>query len=186
MKSETQLKFKRKVLNVTVYNNDLGVIKEVREIELKKGISEIQITDIAQMIDPTSVNIKFNGAVLEQNFQYDLVSSSKILTKYIDKDITLIGDNTISGKLLSVSSENIVLQNNNGGLTLLPKFKDYRISVGSLPEGLITKPTLVWMLNSKAAGKQDIELFYQTSHMEWHAEYVAILNQTDTKADLHS
>ncbi|MBI5324778.1 MAG: hypothetical protein HZB41_05815, partial [Ignavibacteriae bacterium] len=159
--------FERGPLNVTVYNSDLGVIKDIRKIDLKKGISNIKVTDVAERIDPTSVHIKFNGTVIEQNYQYDLVSISKILEKYIDKDITLTSDkNTIKGQLLSIG--NIVLKKEDGSLLMLPKIDDYQIAVGALPEGLITKPTLVWTLESGASGKQDVEITYQTSGLNWH------------------
>ncbi|NTV47121.1 MAG: DUF4139 domain-containing protein, partial [Chlorobiales bacterium] len=69
---------------------------------------------------------------------------------------------------------------------MIPNAGDYQISVGSLPEGLITKPTLVWKVQSKKSGKQDIEVQYQTSGMNWHAEYVAVLNNDDTKLDLNA
>jgi hypothetical protein len=175
-----------KSLNVTVYNNDLGVIRDVREIEFKNRTETIRITDVAEKIDPTSVHIKLNGTVLEQNYQYDLANMWKIMSKYIDKEITLIGDNVITGTLLSVSPANIVLRNKDGGLLMLPKYEQYRVSVSALPEGLITKPTLVWMIEPDGAGKQDVELSYQTSGMNWHAEYVAVLNEDDTKMDLNA
>ena len=71
----------QKSLSVTVYNQNLGVVRDVRNIDIKSGISKIAITDVAQSIDPTSVHIKLNGEVLEQNYQYDLVSLNKILAK---------------------------------------------------------------------------------------------------------
>lgn len=178
----------QKSLNVTVYNSDLGVIKEVRSIDLNKGISQIKITDVAENIDPTSVHIKFDGSVLEQNYQYDLVSMTKILKKYLDKKITLLDEkgNLLEGTLLTSSSDQIVLKKSDGGLMLLPNIVKYRIDVGNLPEGLITKPTLIWSINSNKSGNQDVELSYHTSGMNWHAEYVAILNNNDTKADLNA
>jgi hypothetical protein len=175
--------YERNALNVTVYNSDLGVIKDVRVVELKKGISNIKVTDVAERIDPTSVHIKFKGTVIEQNYQYDLVSLTKILEKYIEKDITLTSEhNTIKGKLLSMG--NIVLRKDDGSLLMLPKLDGYQIAVGALPEGLITKPTLVWTLESDATGKQNIEITYQTSGLNWHTEYVALLNENDTRMDL--
>lgn len=175
-------------LAVTVYNANLGVIKDHRKIELKSGLSNISVTDVAQFIDPTSVHIKLNGEVIEQNYQYDLVSLDKIVQKYIDKDVQLISETSelIEGKLLAAASGQIVLQKKDGGLVMLPNLIKYRFSVGSLPEGLITKPTLVWLVNSKSSGRQDVEISYQTSGMSWHAEYVAVLNSTDTKLDLNS
>ncbi len=82
----------QKSLSVTVYNQNLGVIKDVREIEISSGNSEIKITDVAQQIDPTSVHIKLDGEVIEQNYQYDLVSLDKILRKFINQNIRLISE----------------------------------------------------------------------------------------------
>jgi len=178
----------QKQIAVTVYNNNLGVVKDVREINLKSGLSQISITDVAKLIDPTSVHIKLDGEVIEQNYQYDLVSLDKILHKYIDKDIRLVSESNelVEGKLLSAQGNQIVLETNNSGLLMIPNVSKYRFSVGSLPEGLITKPTLVWQVNSNNSGNQVVELSYQTQGMDWHAEYVAVLNEDDTKLDLNS
>ena len=178
----------QKSVAVTVYNSDLGVVKDLRTIDIKSGTSQIAITDVAQFIDPTSVHIDLDGEVIEQNYQYDLVSLDKILQKYIDKDVQLIGENSelIEGKLLSSFGGQIVLQKKEGGLLMLPNVSKYRFSVGTLPEGLITKPTLIWTVNAPKSGKQDVEISYQTSGMNWHAEYVAVLNSDDTKLDLNS
>ena len=102
----------QKQLAVTVYNSNLGVVKDVREINLKSGLSTVSITDVAKLIDPTSVHIKFNGEVIEQNYQYDLVSIDKILQKYIDKDISLVSEanELVEGKLLSAMGGQIVLE----------------------------------------------------------------------------
>jgi hypothetical protein len=177
----------QKSLSVTVYNQNLGVVRDVRNIDLKSGVSNIAITNVAQSIDPTSVHIKLNGEVLEQNYQYDLVSLDKILQKYVDNNIRLIGNNNeiIEGTLLSSNVGQIVLRKPDGGLLMLPNSGNYRFSVGSLPEGLITKPTLLWMVNTPKSGKQNVEISYQTTGMNWHAEYVALLNNNDTKIDLN-
>ena len=177
-----------KSIAVTVYNNNLGVIKEIRNLELSKGLSTVAITDVAQMIDPTSVHIKLNGEVIEQNYQYDLVGLGKILSKYLDKTIRLTSKEgeMIEGTLLSASGNSIVLQKSGGGLLMIPNFNEYQISVESLPEGLITKPTLIWTVDSPKSGNEDVEISYQTGGMNWHAEYVAVLNDKDTKLDLKS
>ncbi len=177
-----------KSVKVTVYNSNLGVVKEIRSVDIPEGLSSISITDVAQYIDPTSVHIKLKGTVLEQNYQYDLVSMNKILQKYIDKEIELISEKgeLIEGTLLSSYGNQTVIKKKEGGLLLLPDISDYRFSVGALPEGLITRPTLVWQVKSKDSGKQDVEVSYQTSGMNWHAEYVAVLNEDDTKLDLNS
>jgi len=178
----------QKSVAVTVYNSNLGVVKDLRTININSGTSQIAVTDVAQFIDPTSVHISLNGEVIEQNYQYDLVSLDKILQKYIDKEIQLIGGNSelIEGRLLSSFGGQIVLEKKEGGLLMLPNVSKYRFSVGTLPEGLITKPTLLWTVNSPKSGRQDVEISYQTSGMNWHAEYVAVLNSGDTKLDLNS
>jgi hypothetical protein len=177
-----------KSLFVTVYNDNLGVIRDIRSIDIKKGTSKIELSDVAQQIDPTSVHIKLNGEVLEQNYQYDLVSLDKILQKYVDRNIELIDDKgeVVQGKLLSSSAGQIVLQKKDGGLVMIPNVSKYRFSVGELPDGLITKPTLIWLVNSPSSGNQDVEVSYQTGGMKWHAEYVAVLNKDDSKLDLNS
>jgi hypothetical protein len=178
----------QKEIAVTVYNSDLGVIKDLRSMNINSGTSQIKLTDVAKLIDPTSVHIKLDGEVVEQNYQYDLVSMDKILQKYIDKEIKLFSESgeMISGSLLSVLGSQIVLKKNDGGLLMLPNTSKYRVSVEALPEGLITKPTLVWMVNSNSSGKQDVEITYQTRGMNWHAEYVAVINEDDTQTDLNS
>lgn len=178
----------QKKIAVTVYNNNLGVVKDVREVDLESGLSKVSITNVAKLIDPTSVHIKLDGEVIEQNYQYDLVSLDKILQKYVDKKVSLVGENDdfIEGTLLSSLGSQVVLQTKEGGLLMIPNVNKYRFTVGSLPEGLITKPTLVWQVNSNTSGKQDIELSYQTRGMNWHAEYVAVLNKDDSKLDLNA
>jgi hypothetical protein len=146
------------------------------------------MNDVSELIDPTSVHIKFNGTVLEQNYQYDLASLSKILNKYIDKEISLISKEgkTFDGVLVSAAGAGIVLKRKDGGLIMLPSVQDYQIYVSALPEGLITIPTLVWKLEAKTAGSQDVEVSYQTSGMEWHTEYVAVLNDKDNGMSFNS
>lgn len=178
----------QKTVAITVYNNNLGVVKDLRTIDIAAGTSIIKLTDVAQYIDPTSVHIGLNGEVLEQNYQYDLVSIDKILKKYLDKNIQLINEKgeLLEGILLTANSNQIVLKKKDGGLLMLPNTNKYQISVGELPEGLITKPTLVWMVNSPKSGEQDVEVSYQTSGMNWHAEYVVVLNKDDDRLDLNS
>lgn len=177
-----------KSLSVTVYNQNLGVVKDVRTLDITSGKSQIKITDVAQQIDPTSVHINLDGEVLEQNYQYDLVSLDKILRKFVNQNIRLIGENNeiVEGKLLSALGGQIVIQKSEGGLVMLPNVSKYRFSVDYLPEGLITQPTLVWDVNSNSSGKQDVKISYQTGGMNWHAEYVAVLNKNDDALDLNS
>lgn len=172
--------------SITIYNNYFGVVNELRTVQLQKGINTLKITDIPSQIIPTSVNIILNGSVLEQNYQYDLVSMNSLLNRFIDKDITIIGDNkSFSGKLLSTNGNEIVLQTNDKILTI-PNINDYRIELQNLSEGLVTKPTLVWQVMSNTNGNQDIKLSYMTSSINWHAEYVGVLDKDEKSMSFSS
>ncbi len=172
--------------SITIYNSGIGVVNEERTAELPKGISKLEITDVPKSIEPTSVHIKLNGVVFEQNFQYDLVSMSKLLEKYIDKNITVSNkEQNFSGKLLSISDNQIVISSQDG-LKVFPNIENYQISVPNLPAGLLTKPTLVWKIQSSESGKQNINLSYTTSGISWDAQYVAVLNEKDDAMSFNS
>jgi hypothetical protein len=184
-------------VSVTIYNQDLGLIKDVRELEFQKGRSVIRFTDVASQIDPTSVHFKpINSSdkvsILEQNYQYDLVSSTKILQKYIDREIELFTASegptqegkSYKGKLLSYSNDNVTLRESNGAIRIVRLDEVRDLYFPTLPEGLITKPTLVWLLDSQVSGKKKAEVSYLTSGINWHAEYVAVVDQRDQNLEL--
>ena len=182
----TLISQEQKALDITIYNNNFGVVKDVREFELNKGNSTINFRDIPEMIDASSVKIHFDGTIIEQNYRYDLASMQKILEKYIDKNITLKNkDEQISGKLINAGTQ-IVIQKQGGGLIMIPDIQNYNFYVDELPAGFITKPTLVWELNSNKAGKQNIDVTYHTGGLAWEAQYVALLNKDDSKISLNS
>lgn len=182
---------------VTIYNQDLGLVKDVRELEFQKGKSVIKFTDVAAQIDPTSVHFKpveptDQIAILEQNYQYDLVSSTKILEKYLDKEIELFTkaggqsgqDKSYKGQLLSYSPDNLTIKESDGAIRIVRLNEVRDMYFPSLPEGLITKPTLVWLLDSQVSGKRKAEVSYLTSGINWHAEYVAVVDQLDQNLEL--
>ncbi|MFP4543607.1 MAG: DUF4139 domain-containing protein [Candidatus Kapaibacterium sp.] len=174
-------------ISITIYNENYGVIKETRKMEIPKGRSEIMLADVPSEIIPASVFIELNGSVLEQNYRYDLASLFTILQRYIDKEVTLVrGGQPVTGKLLSVGDNNIVLQKEDGSLDMFTDTDDTRVLAGALPEGLITKPALQWLVESKSGGKQDVELSYHTKGMSWQAEYILVLNEDDTRAGLNA
>ncbi len=181
----------QKELYITIYNNNLGLVKDIREISLAKGISELQFMDVAERINPTTVHIKSlvdpnSLSVLEQNYEYDLLNPTKLLDKYVGQQVKLIDKNYYTGEekiydatLLSNNEGTIYkigdeIHINPSGRVILPK----------IPENLIAKPTLVWMLNNTLKGKQKVEASYLTDGIGWKADYVATLNKDDTKADL--
>lgn len=170
---------------LTVYNQNLALVREGRSLEFQKGINRMNLTDVAASIDPTSVHFKLRSAdkieLLEQNYQYDLVSSEKILQKYLGNtvDITMKNGDVVSGKFLSLSSGYMVLLLADGAVRLVNAQEMLSVSAPKLPEGLIVTPTLEWLIASDVSGKRDAEISYLTSNISWHAEYIAQLDKDD-------
>jgi len=180
-------------VEITVYNQDLGLIKDRRLIEFKNGVNIIKFTDVASLIDPTSVHFKAltyedKVRIQEQNYEYDLVSASKLLEKYIDKGIQVITkDNQLyEGLLLSFDSNQLILSKSElkGPISMVSRENVRDIKFPELPQGLITKPTLIWNIISEISNKDLCELSYLTKGMSWHADYVAVIDKEDKKLDL--
>jgi hypothetical protein len=175
---------------VTVYNNDLALVKQVRSLSIKKSDLPLKFTDVAAKLIPTSVHLRSlsgnkNFRILEQNFEYDLVSASKILEKYIDHPIEIVRENgeLISGILLSKSGSSLVLKTDKG-IKINPWNDKMTVNVKELPEGLITRPTLIWDLAGIKDGNEKLEVSYLTNGMSWETEYVGVLNEKSSQIQL--
>lgn len=155
-----------------------GIVKQTREVELGDRRSTVRFTDVAAYIDPTTVSFTSltdpDGThVLEQNFEFDLVSTAKLMERYIDKTVTfwqVRGDTTqsITGKLLSTTG-GIVLQDEDGSVQVINGYVN--VHFPELPGGLITKPTLVWDVLTDNPGPQRVRTTYETKGMTWWADY---------------
>ncbi len=160
-----------------------AMVRDERAIKLDNGRSTIKFTDVAALIDPTTVTFASltepRTRVVEQNFQFDLVSTQKLLLKYIDKPITVertVGNQsmTVSGTLLS-ALDGLVLKTNDGAIQTIPNYTSVRFP--ELPGGLNTRPTLVWDIQSPRAGEQRARVTYQTGGITWWADYNLIFNE---------
>lgn len=178
-------------LTVTVYNDGRGLVKDVRELNFKKGADTVKITDVAASLDPTSVRFeplvrKNDIDLLEQNFEFDLIGSEKLLNKYLDRNIDLVtkDQKTFSGKLLSYTGGQYVLSVPAGGIKVVNASEVVNISMPELPSGFYTRPTLVWLFSSRYAGKEKCQVSYLAGNLGWHAEYVALVNATDDRLSL--
>jgi hypothetical protein len=179
-------------LSLTVYNQDLGLVRDVRRMDVPQGTGWIQFRDVPALIDPTSVHLKAADGqtlgVLEQNFRYDLVSSDKVLERYLDQDVRVVMEEgrLYEGKLLSAQGGELVLQNNasEGGVLVLTREKVTDIQFPTLPEGLITRPTLAWLVTGGTGVRRSLEVGYLTGGLNWHAEYVAVVSPGDDALDL--
>ena len=177
---------------VTIYNEDLGLIKQIRTVDIRKSELPLRFTDVAAKLIPTSVHLRAvdggkNFQVIEQNFEYDLVSSDKILEKYIDHPVQVIKENgeLIQGNLLSKHGKSLVIKTDDG-IKIIPWNDKMSVSVKELPEGLITRPTLIWEITDYKEGKQDLEVSYLTGGMGWQAEYVGVLNEKSSLINIEA
>src|SRR4030043_1130342 len=176
---------------VTIYNSNVGLVKDTRVIELKPGIHELKFMDVAGKIDPTTVHIKslINGSsinVLEQNYEYDLLSPQKLLEKFVGQTVQLATFNPETKKEEIVDA---ILLSTQGGNIFQIGDKIHighygRILLSKIPKNLIPKPTLVWTLENRLSRPQKLEASYLTSGINWKADYVAVLNKLDTMTDL--
>ncbi len=178
---------------VTIYNNDLGLIRQNCDVSLIKGISEFQIEGVSSKILTASVKISFpklknKVEVLEQNYLYDLVSSEKLFNKYVGESIIYRMENgdKIKGILLSYAHDKIIVQLENGEIKISSVDKILEYNFPALPEGLILKPTLQWLINSKHKGNTKADLSYLTNGIKWNAEYVLVLKENDSDFSLSS
>ena len=181
----------RKEVSITVYNQNFGLVREVRNVSLGNGKVALEFQDVASRIQPETVHIKsLSGAaslsVLEQNYRYDVMSPAKLLEKHVGKKVNLYRYNEklgkeqkYSAKLLSVASGTPVYKINGEVTYGFPG----RVAFPSVPQNLIAKPTLVWLLGSRRA-QQKLEVTYLTRSLNWKADYVFVLNDKDTAGDL--
>ena len=177
-------------LALTVYNQGTALVRDRRQFDLDQGVNELRFGEVAASIDPTSVLFTSltdprGTSVLEQNFEFDLVGAAALLEKYLDQEIRVVTqDGTLySGRLLSGRGD-IILQDEGGKVTVVGADDIQEFSFPALPEGLITKPTLVWKLMAPRSGRQEVEITYLTGGVSWQADYVVRLAGDDRAIDL--
>lgn len=189
---------------LTVYNQGFGLVKEVRSLNLRQGRQTVAIEDVASMIEPASVSIHSltdpdSFSVFEQNYQFDLISPTAILNKSVGgrvRFVRTIGNqrDVLEGTLISAPTaivgtpeggniqtyNGMVIRTDDGRIVLNPTGE---VEVTEVPKGLISKPTLLWDIEAKRGGDNNVELSYLTQGMRWDADYVFTLGDAN-KADL--
>lgn len=193
--------------SLTIYNQNFGLVKDIRSLTLSEGLNDVRFEDVASQIDPTTVSFQSLTApnsvtVREQNYQYDLIDTNTILAKSVGKPVKFKqflpggGISEISGTLLNsplvtvadphggtaTRHQGLVVKT-DAGVVLNPAGQ---VELAELPSGLIAKPSLLWKLEAGKGGEHKTEIAYQTAGMNWHADYVAVVNKDDTQADLTS
>jgi hypothetical protein len=174
---------------VTIYNENLALIKDQRKIQLKGG--QLAFRDVSARMRPETALLKSltnpgKLQVIEQNFDFDLLTPQKLLEKYVGKSVTVISTNPATG--IELSEQALVLSANNGVVLKIGERIESgipgRIVYPDVPVNLRDRPTLVMSLNNHGAELQEVELSYLTGGLGWKADYVVELNSADDKLDL--
>ena len=162
-----------------------AIVRHDRSFDLRRGLHPLRVTDVAGLIDPTTVTFHSlddpRTRVLEQSFQFDLVSQARLLQRYLGQRITVEqprGDfvELLEGTLIG-ASDGLTLQLDDGSVQAVRHYGNIRFP--DLPGGLNTRPTLEWLLDSPAGGAQDTRISYETGGMTWWADYNIVLDESD-------
>jgi len=176
---------------VTIYNEDLALVRDQRQVTLPQGTVALALREVSARIRPETAllrSLTYPGglAILEQNFDFDLLTPQKLLEKYVGKEVQLVRTHPESGEdrfetaRVLAANDGVVLQIGDRIETGVPG----RLVFPDVPVNLRDRPTLVVSLDNAKAGQQTIELSYLTGGLGWRADYVAELNPEDTALDL--
>ncbi|MCC6486032.1 MAG: DUF4139 domain-containing protein, partial [Candidatus Hydrogenedentes bacterium] len=174
---------------ITAYNNGLALVRDTRKVALPTGEVSLQFMDVAQQIRPETVSLQSASTpgsvgILEQNYEYDLISPSKLMEKYVGKKVWL---QNFHNDIKLGRTEADLLSTNEGpvykvGNEIYLGFPG-NVVLPEIPENLIAKPSLIWMLSNEQA-EQTLEVTYLTNGVSWQADYVVTLAKNDASLDL--
>jgi len=178
-------------VGITIYNTDLALVRDRRHVALPQGESRLALRDVSARIQPETALLQSVGnpgriGVIEQNFNYDLLSPQKLLEKYVGRDVDVYHVDRRTGER---RRERARVLSTNGGVVLryadrIETSVDGTLAFPSLPADLRDRPTLVTDVTNASAGDQDVELTYLTSGLNWKADYTAELSPNDDRIDL--
>ncbi len=180
----------RQSVSITVYNQNFGLVREVRDLSLGVGRVALEFRDVAAQIQPETVHIRSlrrdDGlVVLEQNYQYDLLNPQKLLEKYVGRTVKVYRYNERTGRDEEFEAE--VLSVNQGTILRIGNEITFnfpgRFAFPEIPDNLIAKPTLVWLVETDRE-QERVEVSYLTQSLNWKSDYVFVVNDDDTQGDL--
>ena len=177
-------------LAVTVYNSDIALVRDVRNIRLGRGASDLRFMDIAATVNPATVHFRSLSdpsrvSVLEQNYEYDLLEPEKLLHKYVGRDVTLI--RPVDGKYEEVKAH---LLSFNGapvwriGNEIVTGMHADHMRFPELPDSLYSRPTLIWTLQNDGGTSHRVEASYLAGKLSWNADYVLTVGRDDKAGDV--
>jgi len=181
-------------LAVTVYNSNIALVRDVRQLQLPTGTFRLKFMDIAATVNPATVHFRSltepdKVGVLEQNYEYDLLEPNKLLNKYVGKEVTLVRSYMENNTTKREEIKAILLANNNGpvwkiGNDIVTGLYGESYRFPEVPANLYDRPTLLMSLENSGARKQTIETSYLANNLSWNADYVLTVARDDKAADL--
>jgi hypothetical protein len=181
-------------LAVTVYNSNIALIRDVRQLQLPSGGFRLKFEDIAATVNPATVHFRSLNepdkvSVLEQNYEYDLLEPAKLLNKYVGKEVTLVRSYMENNTTKHEEIKAILLANNNGpvwkiGNDIVTGLYGESYRFPEVPANLYDRPTLLMSLENSGSRKQNIEASYLANNLSWNADYVLTVGREDKAADL--
>jgi len=181
-------------LAVTVYNSDIALVRDVRNLQLSRGTSELRFMDIAATVNPATVHFRSLSeparvSVLEQNYEYDLLEPDKLLRKYVGRDVTLVRVRQDAGVTREEEVKAHLLSYNNGpvwqiGNEIITGMHADHIRFPELPANLYVRPTLIWTIDNRGALRHRVEASYLAGKLSWNADYVLTVARDDKAADI--
>lgn len=181
---------KQRDLSLSIYNDNIALVRDRRQFTIKSGTSELRFTDVAATTEPTSVRLRSLGKrsidVLSQDFRYDLATADRLLERYLNRDVEIVStnDQIKRGTLLSYDPTSIVLRETPGTVLVMNRAEIRHVALREPAEGLITRPSLVWRIRSNGAGEEPLEVSYLANAISWRADYVATLEPNLKGLDL--
>lgn len=178
-------------VSLTLYNDDLALIEEIRSLDPGTGRSKLEFKDVSAMIRPETVVLTAPDiAVVEQNFDYDLLTPDKLMQKAIGQDVEIVRVNPGSGE--QVREKATVLATNNGVVLRVGKNIEVlradnvptRVIFAKVPDNLRAQPTLSVTVDSQKAGTRDLRLSYLSTGLSWKSDYVALFDEQAGKLDM--
>lgn len=181
-------------LSLTVYNGNLALVRDVRQVRLQSGVFPLRFEGVASSINPTTVHFRSLTApsklsVVEQNYEYDLLDPQKLLQKYVGREVTLVRPETNAGSTRWVETKAVLLANNGGpvwkiGNEIVTGMGADSYRFPDLPENLYSRPTLMWTIDNRGGDSQRVEASYLANSMNWNADYVLTVARDEKNADL--
>ncbi len=176
---------------VTIYNNDLALVQDRRQLAIPQGRSRQEFPDVSAQIRPETVTLTGNDVgIVEQNFDFDLLSPQALMQKAVGETITLVRTNPATG---AETRERARVLAANGGVVLqigprIEVLRDdglpVRVIFDRVPENLRARPTLSVTVQAQAAGRRPVTLTYLTPGLGWSADYVALFDETNGRMDV--